>query len=429
MLVGAACLVRMDNASARAFLPASPAQITVFRGSVAQDSTLSREGDTMVRLALSDAASGKTGISGSAAGIVLLFVRGDYRFALGERLRVTGGLAAFESSGPETFSAGVSRADVRSEGFAGRLWEARAEARAWLHRAVGAAGYPASALLEALLTGAREDVTPELSEAFRRTGSLHILALSGLHVTVLYGLIAGILGFLRGRWLKFAVASVVLVFYQVLAGFMPSLLRATIMILVGGTALLLDRDAEPLNLLCIAGIVLALIDPFQVLTLSFQLSFLAIAGILVVGPLVQRPLEGKLPRIVLLPLAMSVGAQAGTLPLVVSAFGAWYPSGILAGLVLVPLTTGLLWAGLAWLPLSLVPLPLLRQGFTGLSAALYGAVQGAADLFAIVPGVTFGGRVAPWFVAGSAAALVAVGVLLPRSRGKFAVERRLAGTA
>src|SRR5208282_5018994 len=153
---------------------------------------------------------------------------------------------------------------VRVTGFSGGAWAFRAEARKWLHRAVADAGYPASALLEALLIGAREDVPADLQEGFKLTGSLHILALSGLHVTALYGVAAGALWFLRRQWLKFVAASCAILFFQFLAGFMPSLTRATVMILVGGTAVLLDRDREPLNLLALSGIILLLIDPWQV---------------------------------------------------------------------------------------------------------------------------------------------------------------------
>jgi competence protein ComEC len=413
LLAGAVTLCRLDDASAGSFLPAPAEQVTTFRGTVAQDSSLTRTGDTVVRVSLQEAASARAGISGPARGAVLLFVPGDYRFFLGERLLVTARLSPFPSAGPETFSADVSRSGVRQEGYEGRIWEMRAAARAWVHRAVADAGYPASALMEALLIGVREDVPAEMSSSFLRTGSLHILALSGLHVTVLYGAIALFLGFVRRRWLKFALATLVLLFYQALAGFMPSLLRATVMILAAGTAALLDRDAEPLNALSLSGIVLVLIDPFTVFTVSFQLSFLAMAGILVVGPLVQRPLEGRLPRLVLVPLAMSVGAQAGTLPLVAAAFGAWYPSGIIAGLILVPLTTGLLWAGLAWLPVSLIPLPFLHDACVRVFSVLYRLIQGTADLFARLPGLVFAPGALPWVTAGCAAALVFLGTVLP----------------
>ena len=234
---------------------------------------------------------------------------GDHRFSIGQRIRIHAVPSRLASFGPEQWAARAGGADVSTGGFTGTVWAFRAEARGWLHRTVSRVGYPASALLEALMIGAREDVPPDLYDGFARTGSLHILALSGLHVTVLYGAVAGLLFFMRTRWKRFLAASLVLLFYQFIAGFMPSLLRATVMIVLGGCAALLDRDAEPLNVLALSGIVLLLIDPFQAFTLSFQLSFLALAGILVIGVLLQRPLASRLPRFLLVAFAMSAGRR------------------------------------------------------------------------------------------------------------------------
>jgi competence protein ComEC len=272
--------------------------------------------------------------------------------------------------------------------------------------------------MEALLVGSREDVPQALSDDFRLSGSLHILALSGLHVTALYGAVALLLGFVRSRAAKFVLATAVLAGYQALAGFLPSLLRATVMIVVGGTAHMLDRDAEPLNVLALSGIVLLAIDPFAAFSVSFQLSFLAMAGILVIGPVVERPLEGILPRAVRVPLAMAIGAQAGTLPVVIAAFGAWYPSGIPAGLLLVPLTTVLLWAGVAWLPISALPLPALHEAGSRVLGALYAAVEQVAAFFARAPGVAFPSPAATWAAAAAAVLLAAAMLVLPwRPRG------------
>jgi competence protein ComEC len=409
---------RMAVAAARAHLPVPPADVSSFSGVATQDSGLSRSGMSVVRLSLERAASARHGLQADARGAVLLFIPGDYRFSIGERLEARAALQPFDSTGPERFAARVQRSELRTLGFAGGVWELRARCRAWLHRAVAAAGYPASALLEALLIGSREDVPPSLYDSFMKTGSLHILALSGLHVTVIFGLVMGLLGFIRARGVRFALAALALLCYQLLAGFMPSLLRATVMILAGGAAMLLDRDREPLNALCVSGIVLLLIDPFQAFTLSFQLSFLALAGILLLGPVARRPLEGRVPAAVLTPLAMSVGAQAATLPLVVAQFGAWYPSGLAAGLVLVPLTTAYLWAGLAWLPLSAIPWPFLHglcaRGF----ALFYQVIEECARLMALAPGVTVGAPAAGWAAAGAAIAAAAAAVALPvRRRG------------
>jgi len=413
LALGTVSMVRMEAAREGAFLPVGLESLTDFVGTVSQDSTLDRRGDAVVRVRLESAGSLSRGTAGRARGGVLLFVGGDTRFSLGQRIRVHAPLTGEPRFGPQNWTARARRADVIPLGFAGTAWSFRSEARAALHRAVSRVGYPASSLLEALLIGVREDVPPDLHDRFLRTGSLHILALSGLHVTVLYGAAGLLLWFLRHRWQRFAAATAVILFFQFLAGFMPSLLRATVMIVVGAAAVLLDRDREPINVLALSGIVLLLIDPFQCFTLSFQLSFLALAGILVLGFLVQRPLSGTLPRFALLALAMSAGAQAATLPLVIAAFGSWYPSGILASLVLVPLTTAYLWAGLAWLPISLVPWTALHDVVSAAFAVFYRVISTAADAFARIPGIVFPQPAIPWLAVGAGLAVAAAATVLP----------------
>jgi competence protein ComEC len=416
LLLGAGSQVRMSMTAARSFLPMPETDVTDFVGTVVQDSSLSREGDTVLRLAMREASSSRRGIAARARGSLLLFVSGDYRFSLGERITVHSPPSRLEGFGPERWVARARRVEVTSRGFQGPVWAFRAEARDWMHRAVSRVGYPASALLEALLIGAREDVPGDLYNGFMRTGSLHILALSGLHVTVLYGIVAGLLWFLRTRWQKFLVATLVLLFYQFLAGFMPSLLRATVMIVLGGIASLLDRDGETINVLALSGIVLLLIDPFQAFTLSFQLSFLALAGILGIGALLQRPLTPHLPRFLLVAFAMSAGAQAATLPLVIARFGSYYPSGLVASLVLVPLTTGYLWAGLAWLPLSILPWPGLHDLCARLFALFYQIIRASADVLSRVPGLTFAPSLAPWLALCAGLAVVLAATILPLKR-------------
>ncbi len=204
LLLGSISMTRMWNASQRSFLPVAEADVTDVEGVVTQDSVLTREGDTALRVDLGMVRSSARGLAARARGGMLLLVPGDLRFSIGQRLsaRVTPSvLAAF---GPERWIARARPADVRSGGFSGPLWSARAEARDWLHRSISDVGYPASALLEALLVGVRQDVPDDLYQGFARTGSLHILALSGLHVTVIYGLAAGCCGSSgvdgRGSW-------------------------------------------------------------------------------------------------------------------------------------------------------------------------------------------------------------------------------------
>jgi competence protein ComEC len=416
LLLGSVGMARMTIAAQGAFLPVPGGEISEFNGALTQDSSLTQKGETLLRIALRSASSMRRGVEAEARGRVLVFLKGDYRFSLGEEVTLRAHLSASATAAAEHYTARVDRRDVRSLGFAGGAWAWRSQAREWLHRAVSRAGYPASALMEALLIGSREDVPEALYDGFKRTGSLHILALSGLHVTVIYAAALGLLRSLKKRGIKLLLATVVLLFYQFCAGFMPSLLRATVMIMVGGIGLLLDRDAEPLNLLAISGITILAADPFQAFSLSFQLSFLALGGILVLGPLVRRPLEGWLPRWILLPVAMSIGAQLATMPLVVARFGIWYPAGIVAGLLLVPLTTALLWAGLGWLPLVTIPWPfLIDLGAQGL-AALYEIIAQCVEVFARIPGIAVPSSFVPWATGAAALALAGCAVLLPARR-------------
>ena len=117
---------------------------------------------------------------------------------------------------------------------------------------------------------------------------------------------------------------------------------------------------------------------------------------------------------------MSAGAQAATLPLVIARFGAWYPSGLLANLVLVPLTTGFLWAGLAWLPLSVVPWPWLHGSCAALFDAFFRVIHASADAFAQAPGVQIPPSAAPWLAAAAGLAVLLAATFLPGKRSAAA---------
>lgn len=415
---GAFSLFRMETSRLRAWLPVPGPQVTSFAATLRQDSTLSRDGDTILRVRLASAASSKRGVAAPAHGDALVLLNGELRFALGERVSVRAPLDRFSGDGSESWIARASVDRIESQGFVSRAWMLRAEARTWASRALARTGYPASALLEALITGSREDVPRSLSEGFRQTGTLHVLSLSGLHVGIVFGLVLWILGFLPWRAARVAAACAVLAAYQVFAGFMASLERATIMILAGSLAALLDRDREPLNLLALSGIVVLALDPFQACSISFQLSYLALAGILVLGPVIARPLEGRVPPLLLAAVSASLGAQLATLPVVLPAFGAWYPSGILATLLLVPLVSVFLGLGLGWLLLSPLLFLLPGDALQDLCAAgfglLYRLIEGCATVLARLPGITVSPPSgAAWGAAAGAAALAAA-LLLPR---------------
>jgi competence protein ComEC len=395
--------------------PVELGEITGFTARLGQDSALTQSSRTILRATTCSVASERLRVEVEARVSVLVVIDGDYRFSQGQMIEVRAGLAPLQGQDREAFIAYAGRADVRTIGFSHPVWDLRSRLRDGIHRSISLIGYPASALMEALLTGGREDIPPELSDGFKRTGSLHILALSGLHAAVIYGFVSLLLAFSSRRWLKFILGTAVLAVYQFMAGPIPSLARAVVMLVTGGAAMLLDRDSEPLNLLAIAGILILVIDPYQAWSLSFQLSFLSLLGLIALAPLLAHPLEGYLPPALLMPLSVSVAAQIATLPVVASAFGVYYPSGLVAGLILVPLTTLMLWLGLAWLLISPVVGSVIHHAAAGAFGALYELIMRSAGFISRFPAITIGREIAP-LVSTAAAIVLATLCFLPPMR-------------
>lgn len=142
-----------------------------------------------------------------------------------------------------------------------------------------------SALAAAVLLGAREKVDPAQTRAFMETGTVHLLAISGLHL----GILAGVLMFLVLRapiprgWAMLSVA-VFVVFYMLLTDARPPVVRATILVLVMCGAVYLNRRAVSFNSLAAAGLVVLAINPSDLFHTGAQLSFLAVAGLMWFAP-------------------------------------------------------------------------------------------------------------------------------------------------
>jgi competence protein ComEC len=210
----------------------------------------------------------------------------------------------------------------------------------------------------ALLLGFRDNLDSGLAESFRDAGSSHVLALSGMHLALLSALIALLLKRPLGLRAAAVAGAVFVVFYVFLTGAQPSLERAAVMYLLGALAVLGMLRREPLNLLGLAFLVQIIIRPQSAVSVSFILSYLALAGILVTGESIVGICRGKIPGVALRPLAASAGAFIATAPVSVFFFGLLRPVGILAGLIIVPLTGLFMVLSMAWFVLSLtLPVP------------------------------------------------------------------------
>ncbi|HEU5288178.1 MAG TPA: ComEC/Rec2 family competence protein [Candidatus Limnocylindria bacterium] len=241
---------------------------------------------------------------------------------------------------------------------------------------------PESALLLGIVLGERGSVPADLSLAFARSGTTHLLAISGFNMTLVATAVSLAL---RGRAappVRAAVAVSAIVLYSLLVGLSPSVLRAALMAAVAAVGVVSGRRAATANGLCAAIVAMLVADPSAVSDVGLQLSALATAGLV----LWQSPVASRLDR---LPgalregIATTVAATLPTIPVVAATFGRVSVVSIVANLVCVPLFPPLMLAGAATSLAGAASLdaarPVALLAF-GVAAALRGAVTTFASL-------------------------------------------------
>lgn len=211
----------------------------------------------------------------------------------------------------------------------------------------------AQALIAAMVLGDKSALTPELRSHYAVTGASHVLALSGLHLSIIYLLLTRLTLGRRRSWLVQGLLVLAIWCYALLTGLPTSLVRAATMITVYSLFSLGGRRHASLNVLCFTAIVMLLIDSSALFDVGFQLSFMAMLGILLFMPLMEAWLsarwrmEHRVVSWLFSLLAVSVAAQVGTAPLVAYYFGRFSTWFLVTNLVVIPLTTLLLYAALA----------------------------------------------------------------------------------
>ena len=211
---------------------------------------------------------------------------------------------------------------------------------------------PGIQIARALVLGDASQVPLAGRRGLRRSGLAHLLALSGLHV----GLLAGMVVLATSRLpllLRLGSAGIATSLYLLLAGPRPSLLRAAIMAAGAAMALLLERPPNAANLLAILSAGMALAAPHLLDDLGFVLTVSATAGIVLLAPAFWRRWTG-LPQALRRPLAVSAGAQLATLPWTLPSFHMLAPLAPLWNLLAVPWTAITLLACLVWTGLALL---------------------------------------------------------------------------
>ena len=214
-------------------------------------------------------------------------------------------------------------------------------------------------LLKALLTGDRSGLAPDTVRVFRESGGAHLLALSGLHIGILYLILSRLLWPLgnspRARRFRYGLTVLAAGLFTLMTGASPSIVRAFLFIFLSETARLACRPRPPLRVLSTALLIQLVLTPSAITSVGFQLSYLAMGGIFLLYPV----LDGWYPkgsrfdpvRKIWEAAALSISCQAFTGPLAWLRFHTFPTYFLLTNLLALPLTTLLMGSAVATLVL------------------------------------------------------------------------------
>ena len=224
--------------------------------------------------------------------------------------------------------------------------------------ASGIANRLSLSLVSALTLGYRSLVEEEVSETFRRAGISHIMAVSGLHVGIVSLLAAGLLGLLFPRWRRWHPLPVILIIwlFAMVSGMTPSVTRASLMFSFLNIGRMAGRHVHPINSLFASAFFILLFNPLIIYTPGFQLSYSAVAAILLFYRPMVRLVEfsGAIMHYAWSMVVVTLLAQAGTLPFLLYHFGTVSPYSLLTNFFAIPLATLIIMTGFTFL---LLPQP------------------------------------------------------------------------
>lgn len=236
------------------------------------------------------------------------------------------------------------------------------------------------AVASAILLGYDELLSQELRKGYTGAGAMHVLCVSGLHVGIIFLIFSTMLRFLdrmrRGAVLRGTLLLMIIWFYAFITGLSPSVMRSAFMISFLLAGEMMNRKGQALNTLAAAAFLILVIDPAALFSIGFQLSFTAVAGILlfqqaIAGLLIFR---SKVAAYFWEATSVALAAQLSTTPVVLFYFQQFPLYFWLSNLFLTPLSFLIISIGMLMLLLS--PLPWLPYGLGLVTSALIYAMNG-----------------------------------------------------
>ncbi|WP_297133291.1 ComEC/Rec2 family competence protein [Terrisporobacter sp.] len=185
-----------------------------------------------------------------------------------------------------------------------------------------------SDFINSLILGQKDDLSKEEKDMFSRTGTSHVIAISGLHTGILCTMIAVII---RGinRFYKLIIITLFMILYCIIVGFSPSISRAIAFMIIMYLAIFIDRKRDGISTLSLIGTLLIINNPYIIYNTSFQLSFLATLSIIYFYKIINRYLKSSI-------ISVSIAANILTMPVVYYTFKGLPILFILGNIIVIP---------------------------------------------------------------------------------------------
>ncbi len=249
-------------------------------------------------------------------------------------------------------------------------------------------------ILEAMVLGDKKDIPPQVYSAMIKSGTVHILVVSGFNVGIVALIIALFLKIMRlpGK-MRIFISIPALIVYCLMAGGSTPVIRATIMALTYLCACLLKREPDTYNSCAIAAIIILAANPLQLFEIGFQLSFISVISIIFFYPRLKKLLRLDTLKIIPVKLLIesclvSFAAWIGTMGLVAYYFKIFSPITIIANIFIVPLAALITLSGFSLAGIELT-LPVLSPFFAHTTALAVSLLIKINNILIKLPGAYF----------------------------------------
>lgn len=217
------------------------------------------------------------------------------------------------------------------------------------------------AITSALTLGYKNDINPELRQSYSAAGAMHVLAVSGLHVGIIYLILEYILFFFKKlkkyKFIKPIIIITILWLYALITGLSPSVIRAAFMFSLISTGQTLNRPVNIYNIIAVSAFFILLINPYMIFEIGFQLSYLAVLAIVFFQPPLYKLVYFKnviLDKLWAL-LTVSIAAQLGTAPITMYYFNQFPNYFFISNFIVIPAATLILISSFSLIATSWIP--------------------------------------------------------------------------